>query len=169
MEQELVALLPRLRRMARALCRDEDEADELVQQAVERALVNRHRFQPGTRLDAWMHRIIQNLWRDEYRRRKRRGPVVELEAVRHMAGGDGRREGEVRLTLRAVREAIRRLPEDQRLALVLVCLEGLPYREAAERMGVPLGTLMSRLGRARRRLALEVGLLAGPETSGGTA
>ncbi len=111
MDAELVDLLPRLRRMARALCRDEEEADELVQRAVERALANRHRFRPGTRLDSWMHRIMQNLWLDDCRRRRRRGPTVELETVHHLPGSDGRRDGEMRLTLGRVREAIRALPE----------------------------------------------------------
>ncbi len=169
MDAELVDLLPRLRRMARALCRDEEEADELVQRAVERALANRHRFRPGTRLDSWMHRIMQNLWLDDCRRRRRRGPTVELETVHHLPGSDGRRDGEMRLTLGRVREAIRALPEEQRLALVLVCIEGLPYREAAARMGVPLGTLMSRLGRARRRLAERVGLSEDAAATGETA
>lgn len=159
MEEELIALLPRLRRMARALCRDEQEADDLVQATCERALANRHRFRDGTRLDSWLYRIMQNHWLDLCRRRRARGTAAPLEEQVELAGADGRRQTESRLTLAAVRRLIRELSEEQRLALVLVTLEGLSYREAAERTGVPLGTLMSRLGRARRKL---MELLEGP-------
>ena len=166
-EEELIALLPRLRRMARALCRDDQEADDLVQTACERALANRHRFHDGTRLDSWLYRIMQNHWLDLCRRRRTRGVTAPLDGQIELAGADGRRDTESRLTLAAVRRLIRELPEDQRLALVLVTLEGLSYREAAERMEVPLGTLMSRLGRARRKLMELVEGGAAPVPAGG--
>ena len=158
MEEELVAMLPRLRRMARALCTREEEVDDLVQSTCERALRAREGFAPGTRLDSWLYRIMQNLWIDGYHRERRRGVAVDLDEVAELADRDGRQELETHLTLEKVRRIIRTLPPEQRLALVLVTLEGLSYREAAARMGVPLGTLMSRLGRARRRL---VALLEG--------
>ncbi len=167
MEEELVAMLPRLRRMARALCAREEEVDDLVQSTCERALRARSGFVPGTRLDSWLYRIMQNLWIDGYHRERRRGITVDLDEAAQLADRDGRQDLETHLTLEKVRRIIRTLPPEQRLALVLVTLEGLSYREAAARMGVPLGTLMSRLGRARRRL---VALLEGenpvPATGG---
>ncbi len=152
MERELVAMLPRLRRMARALCRDPEDADELVQDVCERALRGRAGFTAGTRFDSWLYRIMQNRWIDRCRSRKEEKGRLGLDQVAELPGADGRRQTEDHLTLAAVRRAIHDLPEDQRLALVLVTIEGLSYREAAERMAVPLGTLMSRLGRARRKL-----------------
>ncbi len=152
MERELIAMLPRLRRMARALCRDPEDADELVQDVCERALRGRAGFTPGTRFDSWLYRIMQNQWIDRHRRRHKEAGTVDLDRAMELPGTDGRRQTEDHLTLAAVRRAIHDLPEDQRLALVLVTIEGLSYREAAERMAVPLGTLMSRLGRARRKL-----------------
>ncbi len=159
MERELIAMLPRLRRMARALCRNPDDADELVQDVCERALKGRAGFTPGTRLDSWLYRIMQNQWIDRCRRRRGENGNVGLDQAAELTGMDGRRQTEDHLTLAAVRRAIHDLPEDQRLALVMVAIEGLSYREAAERMAVPLGTLMSRLGRARRKL---VALLENP-------
>lgn len=152
MTEDLVALLPRLRRFARALARNDDEADDLVQSACERALANRRGFVPGTRLDSWMYRIVQNLWIDRCRSRNARGTHVELDEALDLVGADGRSETMGRLTLAEVRERVRALPEEQRLVLALVTLEGLSYREAAERLSVPIGTIMSRLSRARRRL-----------------
>jgi RNA polymerase sigma-70 factor (ECF subfamily) len=152
MTEDLVVLLPRLRRFARALAHSEDEADDLVQSACERALASRHGFVPGTRLDSWMYRIVQNLWIDRCRSRATRGEHVDIDEAYDLAGADGRTETMSRLTLAEVRERVRALPEDQRLVLALVTLEGLSYREAADRLAVPIGTIMSRLSRARRRL-----------------
>jgi len=152
MTEDLVALLPRLRRFARALSRSDDEADDLVQSACERALANRHGFVPGTRLDSWMYRIVQNLWIDRCRSRTARGEHVDIDEAYDLAGADGRSVTMSRLTLAEVRQRVRDLPEEQRLVLALVTLEGLSYREAAERLAVPIGTIMSRLSRARRRL-----------------
>ena len=94
MEDELIALLPRLRRFARALCRDDDEADDLVQGACERALSRSDSFTPGTRLDSWMYRIVQNLWIDRCRARGTRGQAVPVEDVHDLVGSDGRTETE---------------------------------------------------------------------------
>ncbi len=166
-EEELIALLPRMRRMARALCRDDQEADDLVQATCERALAARQRFREGTRLDSWIYRIMQNLWLDSCRRRRSAGTQVPLGDAPDLPGHDGRHETEMRSTLAAVRRCVRELPEDQRLALVLVTLEGLSYRDAAARIGVPLGTLMSRLGRARRRLVEMLEATPGLPLAGG--
>lgn len=148
----LIAFLPTMRRFALSLTRSADAADDLVQAACERALVNAASFSPGSRFDAWMFRIIRNLWIDRLRRARTRAavPVEEGEAV---AGADGAALAEARLELSDTAAAILRLPDDQREVLTLVCVEGLSYAQAAEVMGTPVGTVMSRLARARVRLA----------------
>jgi RNA polymerase sigma-70 factor, ECF subfamily len=164
-ENQLVAFLPNLRRFAISLCRSRELADDLVQMACERALANEHRFEEGTRFDAWMFRILRNLWIDEVRKRKTAGPQEDIETHRELAGGSGEREAEARLTLKSVAEAIDGLVEEQREVLVLVCVEELSYKEAADVLGVPIGTVMSRLARARRNLAEAAGISAPPERS----
>lgn len=156
---DLVALLPRLRRFARALAGAPDRADDLVQSACERALRARDTFQPGTRLDAWMFRILRNVWIDAARRAGARGGEhAALDEVAEQAGWDGRDVTETRLMLARAREAIAALPPESREVVVLVCVEELSYREAAEVLEVPVGTVMSRLSRARAKLARTLGL-----------
>ncbi|MBC6980911.1 sigma-70 family RNA polymerase sigma factor [Caulobacter sp. 17J80-11] len=145
----MVELLPRLRRFARVLARDSADADDLVQVCVERALDKRGLWRPGTRLDSWMYRIMKNAWIDETRSRARRGRVLApAEAGENVADATVA-SLETRLQAASVEEAIARLPEDQRLAVALVLIEGLSYREAAEALEVPEGTLTSRLVRGR--------------------
>lgn len=159
--EQLVALLPRLRRFARALSRNVDDADDLVQVAIERALIRLDQWRPGTRLDSWMFGIVKNAWIDEVRSRRRRERVLAPEeAGAQVADAAGEAHIE-RLSLAA---AIDRLPDDQRLAVALVLVEGLAYKEAAEVLEVPVGTVTSRLARGRE--ALEA-LLGGRE--GGTS
>ena len=157
LDRAIVDLLPRLRRLARALARDAADADDLVQQTVERALVHRGQWRPGTRLDSWMFRIMKNAWIDEARARTRRGQIFSPEEAGENAGADGAAAMETRLAARSVAEAMARLPDDQRLAVALVLVEGLSYREAAEVMEVPQGTLTSRLGRGRAALLADLG------------
>jgi RNA polymerase sigma-70 factor (ECF subfamily) len=164
-QDQLVAFLPNLRRFAISLCRSRELADDLVQMACERALANEHRFEEGTRFDAWMFRILRNLWIDEVRKRKTAGPQEDIEAQVDLVGASGEREAEARLTLKSVAEAIDGLVEEQREVLLLVCVEELSYKEAAEVLGVPIGTVMSRLARARRNLAEAAGISAPPERS----
>src|SRR3954451_17040303 len=114
MEEELVALLPRLRRFARALCRDSTEADDLVQAACERALTRRDRFLPGTRLDSWLHRMMQNLWLDRGRTAQARREHLDIDTVGDLAGVDGRDETEARILLAQGREGVGPLPEGRR-------------------------------------------------------
>jgi RNA polymerase sigma-70 factor (ECF subfamily) len=148
----MVAALPRLRRFAYALTGNSEQADDLVQDACLRALSRIELWQPGTRLDSWMYRIAQNIWLDRLRANKVRGETVDLDAAEGMAGSDGRDVTESELTLQAVAAAMGRLPPEQRATLALVCIEGASYKEAAEIAGVPVGTVMSRLARARRSL-----------------
>ena len=145
---QLVALLPRLRRFAHGLAGSEQEGDDLVQAACVRALEKRGKWQPGTRLDSWLYRIIQNIRLD----RLRAGGVRErltLDQFPMVAAVDGVAELENRLTLARVRQIVARLPAEQRAVLLLVCVEGLSYRETSQVLGIPAGTVMSRLSRAR--------------------
>jgi RNA polymerase sigma-70 factor, ECF subfamily len=152
--QELIEMLPRLRRFARALTRSEADADDLTQACVERALRNVDRWQPGTRLDSWLYRIAQNLWRDELRAHRRR--AEPLDEINDPMGEDGRDSHLNSVHALEVAEAFERLPEDQRTVMALVALDGLSYAEAADVLGIPVGTVMSRIARARGRLASSV-------------
>lgn len=148
----MVAVLPRLRRFAHVLTGNPEQADDLVQDACLRALSRIDLWQPGTRLDSWMYRIAQNIWLDRLRASKVRGETLDLDATEGIAGSDGRVVTESELTLQAVAAAMGRLPPEQRATVALVCIEGASYKEAAEISGVPVGTVMSRLARARRTL-----------------
>lgn len=152
LRDEIVSLLPRLRRFARVLARSPADADDLVQIVAERALMRLDQFQPGTRLDAWMFAMTRNAWIDETRSRARRGRVFAAEEEGENVGVDGARAVEGRLDAMDMERAMAALPEEQRSAVALVCIEGLAYREAAEAMGVPIGTLTSRLARGRETL-----------------
>jgi RNA polymerase sigma-70 factor (ECF subfamily) len=154
----LVAVLPRLRRFARGLARSATGADDLVQAACERALAREHQFQEGTRFDSWMFRIVQTIWIDQLRAREVRKEDGEIADDR-MGSSESVRRAEARLALAEVRKAVDRLPPDQRATLMLVTVEGLSYKEAAAVVGVPVGTIMSRLARAR--IALQQHLDAG--------
>jgi RNA polymerase sigma-70 factor (ECF subfamily) len=151
-QRQLIEMAPRLRRLARALTRHAEDADDLVQIALERALLRRVQWQDGTRLDCWVMRIMKNAWIDEVRARTRKGRVIgdETEGLNvadpSQAGADDRTDA------LAVRQAMAMLPEDQRLAIALVLIEGLSYAEAADVLEVPAGTLTSRLVRGRAAL-----------------
>ncbi len=158
---QLIAVLPRLRRFARGLTGSATEADDLVQAACERALTRAHQFQEGTRFDSWMFRIAQTIWIDQLRSRGTRKEVVEDEAL-HVGSDESGRRVEARLALQEVREALSQIPAEQRMALLLVTVDGMSYKQAAEVAEVPVGTIMSRLARARVALQakLEEGKLA---------
>jgi RNA polymerase sigma-70 factor (ECF subfamily) len=157
LDQEIAELLPRLRRLARALTHNLVDADDLVQATVERALVHRAQWRPGTRLDSWMFRIMKNAWIDEVRARSRRGAVLAPEAEGERIGDAGAAAVEDRLAVGEVERAMARLPDDQRLAVALVLVDGLTYKEAALVLQVPEGTLTSRLVRGRTALLAELG------------
>ena len=155
---QLIAVLPRLRRFARGLTGSAVDADDLVQAACERALTRAHQFQEGTRFDSWMFRIVQTIWIDQLRSRDVRREEAEDQGVNIGTDEPGRRI-EARLALQEVRSALQQLPPEQRAALLLVTVDGLSYKEAAEVADVPVGTIMSRLARAR--IALQAKLDAG--------
>ena len=129
----------------------------MVQAACERALARQHQFQEGTRFDSWMFRIVQTIWIDQIRARDVRKEDSEL--AERLGSDEPVRRVEARLALDEARRAIDRLPHDQRAALLLVTVDGLSYKEAAEVLRVPVGTIMSRLARAR--IALQLQLEAG--------
>ncbi|UYY76786.1 sigma-70 family RNA polymerase sigma factor [Sphingomonas sp. R1] len=154
-EDDLLALLPRLRRFARALARNPADADDLCQVAVEKALLGKASWQPGTRLDSWMYRIMRNSWIDMARHRQRAGQTfVDADAGADI-GVDG--GAEARIALGEVDAALHALPDEQREAVALVLVEGLAYKEAAAVLDVPMGTLTSRLVRGRQALMARLG------------
>jgi len=154
---KLVALLPQMRRFARGLARDATDGDDLCQATIERALKSAAQWQQGTRLDAWVYRIMRNLWIDEQRARARRGPVLPPDDAAFDRVDRGDAQIEARLELGTVGRALDRLPGEQREAVLLVLVEGLAYKEAAEVIGCPVGTLTSRLVRGREALLRLVG------------
>ncbi|GAO40675.1 putative RNA polymerase ECF-type sigma factor [Sphingomonas changbaiensis NBRC 104936] len=156
-EGDMIALLPRLRRFAHALARSPADADDLCQASIERALKSRDQWQPGTRLDSWMYRIMRNLWVDEARARGRRDQTFAPEEAGAHVGDDGARHIELKLELTDLDRAMSRLPAEQREAIALVLVEGLAYKEAAAVLDVPIGTLTSRLSRGREALIAELG------------
>lgn len=155
---DLIAFLPNLRRFALSLCRSTDLADDLVQITAERALAARDRFDPSTRIEAWLLRILRNAWIDHARRTATQGTSVDIEETPDASIADGTAHVESVLMLRRTETAIATLPDDQREVMMLVCVDDLSYREAAEVIGVPIGTVMSRLARARLALAQKLGI-----------
>jgi len=149
---QLLALLPKLRRFARTLTGSVDEGDDLVQSACERALERADQFMLGTRFDSWMYRIVQTIWIDRLRQRRHREEGIDPTELAKYPGGDSVDAAEGKIALAEARRAIAKLPVDLREVLVLVSIEELPYREAAEVLGIPIGTVMSRLSRARLTL-----------------
>lgn len=146
LHQDIAALLPRLRRFARAVTRHREDADDLVQIAVERALGRSAQWEAGTRLDSWIFRIMKNAWIDEIRVRTRRDHLFEPEEAGEHVGDDFAEAHQQRI---AIQKAISLLSEDHRLVIGLVLVDGLPYKEAADVLEIPIGTLTSRLARAR--------------------
>lgn len=146
----IVELLPRLRRFARSLSRNQHDADDLVQSVVERAWRNVDQLKPGANLGSWMFGIMKNAWIDDRRAHKRRGEVALPEdSGEHPAVTPG----DANAALWSVSEAMTKLPEEQRLAVALVLVEGMSYKEASELLEIPIGTLTSRLARGRTALA----------------
>lgn len=149
LKAEIAALLPRLRRFARTLTGRHEDADDLVQLGVEKALSRLHQWQPGTRVDSWMFRIMQNAWIDEIRSRQRRDELpLDEESLEALGPREPARQAENL----ALRRALAQLGDEQRSVVGLVLIEGLSYAEAAEVLGWPIGTVTSRLSRAREQL-----------------
>lgn len=156
-EDQLAALLPRLRRFAHGLSRDAADADDLTQAAIERALKSRDQWQAGTRLDSWCYRITRNLWIDTARSRARRIVHEAPEEEGLNVGDDPRDAMDAAVDLRRLMLAMDRLPDEQREVVALILIEGFGYREASEMLGLPIGTVSSRLVRGRMALLAMVG------------
>ena len=153
----IVELIPRLRRYARALAGDRVAADDLVQDTLERAWSKFHLYRRGTNLRAWLFTVMHNVYVNQLRAMRHAAPLnEEMQELARPA-----RESDA-LVLRDLDAALRRLPPDQREVLLLVALEEMSYAEAADSLGIPIGTVMSRLARAREKLrAMLSGLPAG--------
>ncbi len=150
--RELIALLPRLRRFALSLARNAADADDLVQEACVKAMDNAARWDPAQGLDRWMFRILRNQWISEVRKRQVRTGTGQVDA------GDSdelRTEvtGESHAAAGRITAHVSALPADLSSVLLLVTVEGYSYREAAEMLEIPIGTVMSRIHRARQLLA----------------
>jgi RNA polymerase sigma-70 factor (ECF subfamily) len=149
---EMIALLPRLRRFALALTGKADVADDLVQATCERAIRHLEQWTPGTRLDSWMYKIAQNLHRSQIRDSSNRLRILEERLPVLPAVLDGAEAADNAATLAQVRALVLALPAEQRAVLMLVCVEGFSYQEVADMLELPLGTVTSRLARARLQL-----------------
>ncbi|MEP7239690.1 MAG: sigma-70 family RNA polymerase sigma factor [Devosia sp.] len=152
---EIELSIPALRRYARALTRNADRADDLVQDCIERAIRKQALWKPTGSLKSWLFRMLLNLYRNELRMTRRRGEHVPVETLLVEPAVAPSQPGRIALT--EMSRAIERLAAEQREALLLVVLEGLSYAEAAGVLEIPMGTLMSRLGRARAALRTMTG------------
>ena len=156
-DSELAAVWPRLRRFAYALARNRADADDLAQAAAEKAFKSFHQFQPGTRFDSWMFRICRTVAIDLFRSGTRRaGHEAPAEAAEHI-GYDPTSATEAAIDLGTAMAAMQQLPEEQREVVALILIEGFGYREAAEILGQPIGTVSSRLARGRQALLTLLG------------
>jgi len=155
----IVELIPRLRRYARALAGDRLAADDLVQDTLERAWSKFHLYRRGTDLRAWLFTVMHNVYVNQLRAARPSAPLDEdlPELAQPARESDG-------LVLRDLASAIGRLPPEQREVLLLVALEDMSYDEAAGTLGIPIGTVMSRLARARDKLRA---MLSGLPPGGG--
>ena len=156
-EDQLAALLPRLRRFAHALARNPSDADDLAQMTIERALRSKSQWQKGTRLDSWTYTIMRNAWIDTVRSRSRKQKSEAPEAEVERVGHDPRNQMDASIELQRIMDAMQRLPEEQREVVALILIEGFGYRETAEMLGLPIGTVASRLVRGRTALLAMVG------------
>jgi len=157
---EMVTFLPRLQRFAFSLTGSVEDAEDLLHATVEKALLKYDQFEQGTHLDRWMFRICKNLWMDEWRSRRVRGIKVDYEDDKYEPWIDGERSTIDKIRLREVNRAMDELQDEQRVVLTLVAVEGHSYKDVAELLEIPIGTVMSRLARARRKLAQQLPLEA---------
>jgi len=152
LRQEIVSFLPRLRRFARSLARDPDRADDLVQAACQRALERLGQVREGTRLDSWLYRIIYTRWIDTVRRGKTRSANLVVLTREDAPQAESGRAGNDLATALDIKTALGKLPAEHHAAITLVSVEGYSYEEAASVLDVPVGTVASRVARARNML-----------------
>ena len=156
-EAELKAVWPRLRRFAHALARNSADADDLAQATAEKAYKSFGQFYAGTNFDRWLFRICRTVWidmvRSGTRRMAREAPPEAAETI----GEDPRPAIEAKIDLATAMTAMQRLPDEQREVVALILIEGFGYRETAELLGEPIGTVSSRLARGRQALLAMLG------------
>lgn len=153
-KEEIVELIPALRAFARTFYRDTTEADDLVQETLTRALTSIHQFRPGTKMKSWLFTIMRNAFYTKIKVDSRESPgSADCASLR--PASDPTQEWSARG--REIAEAIQRLPEQQREVVMLVGVLGVSYEEAADVCGCAIGTIKSRLNRARMRLLEEMG------------
>lgn len=149
--QDLVALIPRLRRHARRMVGDADAADDVVQDCLERAVAGRTRFDAGSNLAAWVFTILHNVFRDQLRRDRHWEALPDgIDIPSRTWRGDS--TAELALQVNDLSEALARLPVEQRAVVLMVSVEGLSYSDVCAALNIPMGTVMSRLHRAREYL-----------------
>jgi RNA polymerase sigma-70 factor (ECF subfamily) len=151
----LLASIPSLRAFAISLCGNVDRADDLVQEALTKAITNIDMFEPDTKLDAWLFTILRNQFYSEHRKRAREVPDTEGTYAATLTALP---DQEARVAHKDLLAALQKLPRDQREALLLVGAQGLSYEEAAQIAGVAVGTIKSRVHRARGNLARQLGV-----------
>jgi RNA polymerase sigma-70 factor, ECF subfamily len=149
--KDLITQLPYLRRFARALCGDASLADDLVQDCVERALVKSYLYDPARPLRAWLFAVLRNIHVSNWRRNAKFSAAKNIDDLEGMEGSIQPQQ-EMNFSISLITEALDTLPAQQREVLVLISLEEMSYKEASEITGVPIGTIMSRLSRARTHL-----------------
>ena len=145
---KLVAEVPHLRRFARGLCGDASLADDLVQDCLERGLKKQHLYDADRPLRAWLYTILRNIHVSQWRRSSHLGVMADIDALGEQEPSVAPQQ-EQGFSIALITQALDRLPEQQREVLVMISLEELSYKETAEIIGVPIGTVMSRLSRAR--------------------
>ena len=160
LQSQVLEFLPALRAFARSLTRNRTEADDLVQETLLKALSNIDKFDPGTNLRAWLFTILRNTYYTDVRKRRRENDGLSVLSQQDTNVGPSQ---EWSMTLKSLKEALEHLPDDQREALVLVGAAGLSYEEAAEVCGCALGTIKSRVNRARAKLLTLMGAEATEE------
>ncbi|HEY6255453.1 MAG TPA: sigma-70 family RNA polymerase sigma factor [Xanthobacteraceae bacterium] len=148
--ESMLAAVPGLRAFAMSLCGKMDRADDLVQETLLRALTNIDSFEPGTNMSAWLFTILRNLFRSEYRKRRREVEDADGRLAESLKSPPDQQS---HMEFEEFRVALAQLPPDQREALVLVGASGFSYEEAAQICGSAVGTIKSRVNRARTRLA----------------
>jgi RNA polymerase sigma-70 factor (ECF subfamily) len=152
LKADMIRLIPKLRSFALRLCRNPDQADDLVQTTCERAIRSLDQFDPATRLDSWMFRILQNLYFNMQRDTANRARLFEKAMFDYDDTFDGQRAAVSSLELQQVRRFIEQLDDDNRTVLMMIAIDGRSYKDVAEELQVPIGTVTSRLARARLKL-----------------
>ena len=156
-DAELAPVWPRLRRFAYSLARDAADADDLAQMAAEKAFRSFGQYQAGTRFDSWLFRICRTVWIDTVRSQVRKSVHEAPPETADHLGHDPRAATEAAIDLKRAMAAMQRLPDEQREVVALILIEGFGYREAAEILGQPIGTVSSRLVRGRQALLAMLG------------